>query len=162
AANARRRAHERQTGRSLPPDPLSEITLRDAEAVLHEELARLPGKYRLPLELCYLEGGRREDAAMRLGWSLATLKRRLEQGRELLRVRVTRRGLTLSAALVAVLLAERSAPAAVPALLVRSTVQAVRLMTTGREATGLISPQAATLLNGGTRAMLLTRLKFGV
>src|SRR5262249_49773291 len=54
AANACRRAHERQTGRSLPPDPLSEITLRDAEAVLHEELARLPGKYRLPLELCYL------------------------------------------------------------------------------------------------------------
>src|SRR5262249_22194158 len=31
-----------------------------------------------------------------------------------------------------------------------------------RSATGLISPQAAALLNGGTRAVLLTRLKFGV
>src|SRR5262249_13477657 len=142
--------------------PLSALTLRDAEAVLHEELARLPGEYRLPLELCYLEGVRREDAAARLGWSLATLKRRLEQGRELLRVRLTRRGLTLSAALAALLPAERSAPAAVPALLARSTVQAARVMTTGRSATGLISPQAAALLNGGTRAVLLTRLKFGV
>jgi RNA polymerase sigma factor (sigma-70 family) len=162
AANARRRAHEHQTARSLPSDPLSALTLRDAEAVLHEELARLPGKYRLPLELCYLEGARREDAALRLGWSLATLKRRLEQGRELLRVRLTRRGLTLSAALVAVLLAERSAPAAVPVLLARSTIQAARLLTAGQTAAGFISPQAATLLNGGTRTMLLTRLKFGV
>lgn len=162
ATRARAGAHENQGVTRPASDPLSEITLRDAEAVLHEELARLPEKYREPLVLCYLEGVRREDAAWRLGWSLGTLKRRLEQGRELLRLRLTRRGLTPSAALLAVLLAETSTPAIMPALLARGTAQAARLVAAGQAATGLISAEVANLLNGGTKAMFLTKLKIGL
>lgn len=42
-----------------------------------------------------------DEAARDLGWSLMTVRRRLEQGRELLRSRLTTRGMTLSAALAA-------------------------------------------------------------
>jgi hypothetical protein len=34
----------------------------------HDELARLPDRYRLPMVLCYLEGMACEEVADRLGW----------------------------------------------------------------------------------------------
>src|SRR5579883_1010218 len=86
------------------PDVLDEISLRESHVLLHQELAALPERLRLPLLLCYLEGQTRDEAARRLGWSLGTLKRRLEQGRKLLHVRLSRRGLTLSAVLPTMLL----------------------------------------------------------
>jgi RNA polymerase sigma factor (sigma-70 family) len=161
-ANARRQRHERLAACTSPADPSAEVTLRDAEAVLHDELVRLPEKYRMPLVLCYLEGLGREEAALRLGWSLATLKRQLGRGRELLRVRLTRRGLAPAAALVTVLVAEGPAPAAVPALLARSTLQAALPVSAGQPATGLISPQVAALVYRGTRVLLPVKLALGV
>ncbi|HEX4609392.1 MAG TPA: sigma-70 family RNA polymerase sigma factor, partial [Urbifossiella sp.] len=84
----------------------------DLLRVLDEELARLPEKYRAPLLACYLEGLTRDEAAARLGWSVSTVGRRVAEGRELLRARMTRRGATLAGGLVAGLLA----PAAVAAV----------------------------------------------
>jgi DNA-directed RNA polymerase specialized sigma24 family protein len=49
-------------------DPVAEITLREARAVLDEELERLPQKYRCPLILCYLEEKTRDEAVEQLGW----------------------------------------------------------------------------------------------
>ena len=95
-----------------PPEP----AWRELAAVLDEELHGLPDECRSALLLCYLEGLTRDQAARQLGWSLRTLDRRLERGRELLRTRLTGRGLTLSAALLGVVLA-RSATAAVPPVL---------------------------------------------
>src|SRR5262249_27045717 len=79
--------------RRIAPDPLAEITAREAQAVLDEELARLPERLRAPLVLCHLEGATRDEAARQLGCSLATLKRRLHKGREPLRPPVAPRRL---------------------------------------------------------------------
>jgi hypothetical protein len=88
-------------------------------AIIDDELARLPERYRLPVLLCGLDGMEREDAAARLGWSLGTLRGRLERGRELLRRRLSRRGLTAPAVLAASTFA---APAdAVPPDLITAT-----------------------------------------
>ncbi len=92
--------------------------------VLDEELHRLAERYRLPLLLCYLEGRTQDEAAQRLGWSLSTLRRRLEHGRELLRARMVRRGATLGAGLSALALASESARAALPAELRRAILGA--------------------------------------
>ena len=97
---AARRRRERRVGARPPADVLDEVTGRELLAVLDEELQRLPERLRSPLVLCYLQGSTRDEAARQLGWSLATLKRRLEEGRESLRCRLARRGLTLPAALL--------------------------------------------------------------
>lgn len=88
-------------------DSQASLLWKDARAAIDEELQELPDSLRAPIVLCYLQGLTRDEAAQRIGWTVATLKRRLERGRELLRVRLTRRGLALSACL-SVLLANET------------------------------------------------------
>ena len=66
--------------------------------VLHAEVDRLPDRYRLPVILSYLEGKTNEEVAELLHWPVGTVKGRLSRARDLLRARLIRRGLTLSAA----------------------------------------------------------------
>src|SRR5262249_26441157 len=102
---ARRRDREGQATAKAGPDPLADLTVREAQQILDEELTRLPVRYRAALVLCHLEGLARDEAAQQLGCPSATLKSRLERARALLRKRLGRRGLTLPAALLASLLA---------------------------------------------------------
>ncbi len=87
-------------------DPGAGLAWREVCQVLDEELQRLPERLRLPLLLCYLCGLTRDEAAKQLGWSLATLKRRLEEGRQALRIRLERRGITSVGLALAVLTPE--------------------------------------------------------
>ncbi|HLJ96393.1 MAG TPA: RNA polymerase sigma factor, partial [Gemmataceae bacterium] len=96
----RRSALESRAVAREQADPDAEITWRELQGVLDEELTRLPLKYREPIVHCCLEGATRDEAARQLGWPLGTLKKRLERGREMLRSRLARRGITLSAALL--------------------------------------------------------------
>ena len=66
----------------------------DLRAVIHEEIERLPERYRVPVVLCDLEGRTHEQAARHLGCPVGTVKSRLARGRVLLRDRLTRRGLS--------------------------------------------------------------------
>ncbi|MGO9463028.1 MAG: sigma-70 family RNA polymerase sigma factor [Isosphaeraceae bacterium] len=95
ASMARRRRHERCAGTLAVAAARSgqEGTLRERAAVLHEELGRLPERYRAAIVLCYLEGHTCEAAAHRLGWPVGTVKSRLARGRQRLRGRLLRRGL---------------------------------------------------------------------
>ena len=68
-------------------------------ADLHQEIARLPGRYRDPIVLCYFEGLTSEAAAGRLGCPQNTILSRLARARERLRRRLTPRGLMLPAVL---------------------------------------------------------------
>jgi RNA polymerase sigma factor (sigma-70 family) len=94
-----RRARRVDPPADLPARP--ELPWSEACAVLHEELDRLPDAVRLPLVLCYLDGLSRDEAAQQLDRSLNSVKKSLEKGRELLRRRLTRRGVTLSTGLLA-------------------------------------------------------------
>jgi RNA polymerase sigma factor (sigma-70 family) len=69
-----------------------DLSWREGLQILDAELNALPDRLRSPLVLCYLDGLTRDEAARRLGYSLAKLKRRLEEGRARLRERLSRRG----------------------------------------------------------------------
>jgi RNA polymerase sigma factor (sigma-70 family) len=131
------------------PDPLDDLTLREAGEVLDEELARLPERVRGPLVLCYLEGLTRDEAAARLGCPRGTLKGRLERGRALLEQRLSRRGLALTAVLPALVLT-RAPASAVPAALQSTAVEAA-LAFAGRASGRSASPAAAALAEGALR-----------
>ena len=60
------------------PDDAFDLDLRP---LLHEELDRLPGKYRDPIVLCHLEGKSHEEAARLLPWPVGTVSGRLSRGR---------------------------------------------------------------------------------
>ena len=77
--------------------------LDDLRGMLHEEINRLPGKYRDPVVLCYLEGRTHDQTASALGWPVGTVRGRLARARDLLRNRLTRRGLGPAGTICAVL-----------------------------------------------------------
>ena len=64
----------------------------DTRAILSEEIARRPEKYRAPMVLCYLEAMSYEEAAALLGATKDRVRGRLARARERLRKRLTRRG----------------------------------------------------------------------
>jgi RNA polymerase sigma factor (sigma-70 family) len=89
---------------SLPPDVEPPATEDNHDwdellAILEAELANLPADLRAPLIACFLQGKTQDEAARALGWSLSTLRRRLDEGRELLRARLKSRGASLPAGL---------------------------------------------------------------
>lgn len=100
-ATAQRRPGPLGTADPLAPTGPRDAGLREACDLLHSELDRLPDRYRLPLLLCYLEGQTRDEAATALGISVGTVKGRVRRGCDLLRRRLTRRGVALSIGLLA-------------------------------------------------------------
>jgi RNA polymerase sigma factor (sigma-70 family) len=155
----RRQAREKRAADMRQTKPSDESSLSDVQAVLDAALAELPEKYRAALVLCYLEGKTHEEAARHLDCPLTTLRTRVARGRKLLRDRLVRRGLTLSAAGLAALLIASAAPAAAPAALVKAAVRAALPFAAGQSAATLCSEQAAGLVERGLRTMFLTKMK---
>jgi RNA polymerase sigma factor (sigma-70 family) len=80
---------------SVPDQPAlgGEEPDHDAVRILHEEIARLPGRLRAPVVLCELDGLSRRDAAGRLGVPEGTLSSRLATARTILATRLRSRGM---------------------------------------------------------------------
>ena len=70
-------------------------------AALHDEIARLPDRYREPIVLCHLEGLSTAVAAQRLGCPQGTILSRLARGRARLRQRLSPHGQVESMGLLA-------------------------------------------------------------
>src|SRR5262249_28580328 len=139
-------------------DPWVEVSGQELSVLLEDELHGLPDRYRLPFLLCHVEGQTRDQAARRLGWSLRTLHRRLEKGRELLRRRLTRRGVTLTAALGAAGVPS-STTAATPGLLGPASVKAVTTFLPGTPAASAgVSVRAVALAEGELKKMTLAKI----
>ena len=135
---------------TAPPDRLTPAARPDADelAVLHDELARLPDRYRLPVLLCFLEGLSHADAAARLGWPVGTVAGRLSRAKDALRTRLARRGLDPALAGLAV---AGDGPFAA------ATTKAAVAFAAGE--TVSVSPTVLPLVHGALRAMTLAKLK---
>src|SRR5579884_1270084 len=100
---ARRRKYESSLGALTQPrspvEPAEELSWREVRALLDEEIARLPEKYRSVFVLCILENLSRAEAAQRLGLTERTELSRLFKARKRLGQRLARRGVELTAVL---------------------------------------------------------------
>lgn len=145
----RRRAHERQGGEMAATATHDNHGWDELRPVLHDEVNRLPEKYRVPVILCYLEGKSNEEAAQLLQWPVGTVKGRLSRARDLLRSRLTRRGLALSAALLVTALANGTVIAdVVPARLVNTTVSNALVLASRKSAAqAAITPEVSRLMD---------------
>ncbi len=153
AAEARRRVKERQTPRR---EAIKEESWPEWRTLLDQEVGRLPEKYRLPVVLCDLQGRTRNEAARQLGWPEGTLSGRLARARTMLARRLTRRGMTLPAGALSVVLT-REAAAHLPISLVDSTCKAAMSFAAGHAAA--VPATVAALTEGVVRAMFLSKLK---
>lgn len=158
ALNARKaRSRRNRKEASAPPPqsncaaPLDQMTANELVAVLDEELARLPDRYRGPLVLCYLEGLPRDEAARCLGVSTPTLNVQIDRGKDRLQTLLSKRGLGIGVALLATLVAP------VAGVAQQRIVELVLRAAAG----GAVPPAIAALLQGGiavTKVKLIVAL----
>ena len=150
---ARREARDRHSitlaaDRTVRPSHQTELD--DLFEIIHEEVVRLPARYRDAVVLCDLEGCSYAAAASRLRCALGTVQSRLARGRARLRSRLIRRGLVPIA--LESFLIER-ASASVPERLAEATVRTAVAMVTGKLAPGLVvSVTAPALADSVTRS----------
>jgi RNA polymerase sigma factor (sigma-70 family) len=151
----------RERQRTLPAaaDAGDAITWRELRTLLDEELGGLPGAWRAPLILCYLEGHTQDEAAYRLGLSKSTLRRRLERGRRLLQSRLARRGVTLSAGLFAPLLSESAASAALSKTWTIPAVKTALLFRDGQWTGTEIVTKPVAMANSALKSLVLAKYK---
>jgi RNA polymerase sigma factor (sigma-70 family) len=158
AANARRKHHEARAQRTAQSEAVDELTWRESQWILHQELAQLPEKYRAPLVLCYLQGKRQDEAARILGWLHGRLRSMLERARELLRKRLLRRGLGPGAVLLAAAGFAQGVAAAPSSALVARTAGAADGFTLGQPAAGAVSGHVANVAETVLRTMSTSKL----
>src|SRR5262249_7179097 len=149
ALNAKKRRGRRPVDQRLPADGACQDTDTDTlgqelRLALDQALDHLPEKYRAAVVLCYLEGKTNEEAACLLGCQTGAIEMRLTRGRNMLRSRLERQVVAMSAAALATLLAEEAYAMALPVSLVTPVVQMAKGLGAGQTA-GAISPAVGSL-----------------
>jgi RNA polymerase sigma factor (sigma-70 family) len=160
--NARRKRHEAEAAMSGPRPSSNPNRHQSGQAncdeieALHQEIERLPQRYRTAIVLCDLQGLTHEEAARRLGRRVGTISSQLSRARERLRIRLVRRGLALPAGVIAVAI-DSTRASAMPAALVGSTIKNAMTLATGLGA-GSVPASIVSLSQGVSRSMLITKL----
>ncbi len=159
ASAARRSAHERRKAARSPAAYVETETGADELGrAIHEELQRLPGRLREAAVLVLVQGCGHDEAALRLGRPLATIRSRLAAARARLRDRLTRRGLAPAAGALGTALAAEASGAGVPARLAREAVRLGMGFAAGAMA-GEVPAGVAALTRGVLTAMTIQKLK---
>jgi RNA polymerase sigma factor (sigma-70 family) len=157
---ARRRERERQAAHR-PADAIRDDAVEhDLLPAIDTEIERLPERMRSAVILCNLQGKTTAEAARQLGCPRGTILSRLAHARELLRVRLSRRGVALSAGLVAALGTLPATAAVVPAALLEAAARAARVAAGDGRFTAVVSGRAAGLAQEVLRTMFLSKVKF--
>jgi RNA polymerase sigma factor (sigma-70 family) len=178
AAKARARAATRRRVETRAAEVAASLRDSDGEKgpgvedweVIHEEVDRLPEKYRVPVVLCYLEGQTYEQAARRIGCPVGTVRVRLARARGRLQRRLESRGLgpervasvgwfphgaggglpTISASV--------GEWVALGAARIEATAETARALSSSRAVLARMVPASVLeLYEGGVRAMMMNR-----
>jgi RNA polymerase sigma factor (sigma-70 family) len=147
----------------IPAPPSDDVVWRDLRPVLDDAIDSLPAKYRAPFVLCYLQGLTNAQAGRRLGCPEGTVATRLSRARQRLRGRLARHGLGVAAGAFAVGVWANAASAALPPLLLVSTLRIATVLRAGKVLRAAEIPvKVAALTEGVCKAMYLTKLRFAL
>jgi RNA polymerase sigma factor (sigma-70 family) len=149
---ARRRAVEQRAAlrvvEAVEPAGAEEMDRDEFGPIVQEEVRRLPEKYRAAVVLCYWEGLTQEQAAAQLGCPLGTVRSRLARARDLLRRRLTRRGVApIAVGVDAATGSIRKLPPLAPKF-VQATVQAAARVAAGQATNQVVSGLVTSLVQG--------------
>jgi RNA polymerase sigma factor (sigma-70 family) len=133
-------------------DAADEITWREVGRVIHDEIARLPDRYRAAVILCYLEGLSHEQASTRLGVPSGTVGVRLMRARERLQDRLNRRGLAPG---ISALVPFAPKPESLPATLVGEMARTASIFARRTAAGAPISAKITNIAQGVIRMMAI-------
>jgi RNA polymerase sigma factor (sigma-70 family) len=156
-----RACQSRLRAQTLPENAISDscstdpLTWNEVQAALHDELARLSENLRAAILLCYFEGLTQDEAAQRLGCKPRTLKAWVARGRDKLRHRLARRGLTLPAGLSVPLLLPDPSSAGISGRVAESTAEAACAFRSGSGIAGLVTAQSLLLATGALQQMAI-------
>ncbi len=155
-----RRTHEREAGEMRVQTEEDRRNWERLSPLLDEALAALPGKYRRAIVLFHLEGRSLEETAQLLGAETGAVGMRLSRGREMLRSRLGRRGLSLSLGGLLMLVSENALTAELPSAFATATAKAVALAAPGSAvAGGMISAKAAGWAATALKAIFWGKIK---
>jgi RNA polymerase sigma factor (sigma-70 family) len=156
AARAVRRRHEQEVARMKPnANPPEDETV--PPEVLHAALAELPEKYRLPLLLHHIEGRSEQETASLLGCGVSAASVRLTRGRQMLRERLKRQGLVVSAVGMVAVMGGPASAGMLPDFVTTASQAAVGVLA-GKAATAT-SATVAALSKGALNMLFWTKLK---
>jgi RNA polymerase sigma factor (sigma-70 family) len=162
ATRARRRLLETQVTDMPEPAVAEPDTWGDLQAVLDQELSRLPESYRTVIVLCDLEGRTGKEAARHLSLPLGTVASRLARARAMLAKRLSGHHLPLAGGALATVLTQLSASASVPAAVMSSAIKTVTSVAAGQPVAGAASAAVGALTKGVLKAMVMTRVKIAL
>ena len=157
-SSARRRAREGRVDEMVRTASPREVDVDELRLVIDDELSRLPQSFRGPLVLCDLEGKTQKEAAQLLGVPVGTVSSRLSRGRNLLRQRLTRRGLAPPGREPATEPFRDETPTVVPPALVACTSRAAARFALEGTVAGTVPLYLATITEGVLKAMLIAKL----
>jgi RNA polymerase sigma factor (sigma-70 family) len=158
ALKARSRSRHRAECNGLPVEPAApaseDVLWRDLRPVIDAAIDDLPPRYRVPFVLCHLQGLTHAQAARQLGCAEGTVATRLSRARQRLRIRLARYSSGIAGA-AALGIDATSVSAAVPALLLVSTIRTAIVFRTG--VTIAVPETVAGLMEGVCRTMFMTK-----
>jgi len=129
----------------------------DLVSALHDEVAGLPERYRIPVLLCFFEGLTHRAAAERLGMPIGTLAARVNRAQERLRRRLAARGYGGTAAVFAAL--ATGTVAGSPTFVAHTTRAAVAFASAG---VPRVSEAILKLAEGATLTMTSALIRLAV
>jgi RNA polymerase sigma factor (sigma-70 family) len=161
SAIRRKRLERRAAEIAASRDPREDPRTPELARILHQEIDRLPERYRVPIVLCDLEGRTCEEAARVMGRPVGTIKCWRSRGRERLRRRLIRAGLAPSVA-IDVAIASDVARAAGLGRAAEQTVRAAVGVLSDRLIAGVVPASVFMLVKGVIGSMFMSKLRMAV
>src|SRR5688572_12603012 len=159
-ARTLRRQREREAAEAALERARDDTSSSDT-SLLHEQLAAMPDKYRLPLILHHFDGWSEGEVAQILGCKLGTVSGRLSRGRQILKQRLAARGMhaTMRGEPADAMQRDRLRAMPAPAFVALAARRGAMIHREGGIQAGAVSTAASALSDGVMRVMRRSKIR---